>query len=45
MLVIINAVSAAMTPADLVALDARSVNDQLPASKIASDWLASKNLG
>jgi len=42
---IINKISAAMTPADLVALDARSVNDQLPASKIASDWLAQNNLG
>ena len=41
---IINQISAAMTPADLVALDARSVNDQLPASKIASDWLAQNNL-
>jgi len=42
---IINKISSAMTPADLVALDARSVNDQLPASKIASDWLAQNNLG
>lgn len=42
---IINAISAAMTPADLVALDARSVNDQLPASQIAADWLSQKGLG
>ena len=40
----INAISAALTPDDLIALNARSVNDQLPASTIAGDWLTSKNL-
>ena len=42
---VINAISAAMAPQDLVALNARSVTDQLPASRIAGDWLAQKNLG
>ena len=41
---VINTVSAALTPEDLIALNARSVTDQLPASTIASDWLAQKNL-
>ncbi|MCL1840154.1 MAG: ABC transporter substrate-binding protein [Propionibacteriaceae bacterium] len=41
---IINAVSAAMTPADLVALNARSVDDELPASTIARDWLTQRHL-
>lgn len=37
---IINAISAAMTPEDLVALNARSVSEELPAATIAADWLA-----
>lgn len=37
---IINAVSAAMTPEDLLAMNARSVNEELPAATIATDWLA-----
>jgi len=41
---VIDAVSAAMSPDDLIALNARSVTDQLPAATIASDWLAAKNL-
>jgi len=41
---IINAISAAMTPQDLIGLNARSVTDQLPASTIAQDWLTEKNL-
>lgn len=36
---IINEVSAALQPADLVALNARSVNDELAAGQIAGDWL------
>ena len=42
---VINAVSAAMTPQDLIELNSRSVTDQLPASTIARDWLSEKNLG
>ncbi len=42
---IIDQVSAAMTPSDLVALNARSVNEQLPAATIASDWLAQVSSG
>lgn len=41
---VINKVNAAMSPADLVAMNARSVDEQLPASTIASDWLQEKNL-
>jgi osmoprotectant transport system substrate-binding protein len=37
-------VSAAMTPADLVALNVRSVEEKLSASVIARDWLVSKGL-
>lgn len=42
---IINKVSAAMSPEDLIALNARSVKEELPAATIASDWLAQQNLG
>ncbi|HEY1094305.1 MAG TPA: ABC transporter substrate-binding protein [Glycomyces sp.] len=42
---IINAVSAAMTPEDLLAMNARSVNEELPAATIAEDWLAEANIG
>ena len=41
---VINSVSAAMTPDDLISLNARSVDEQLSASAIAEDWLAEKNL-
>lgn len=41
---LINAVSAAMTAQDLVAMNVRSVTEQLPASQIARDWLISKGL-
>lgn len=41
---IINTVSAAMTPETLVALNARSVNEELPAATIAKDWLAEQGL-
>jgi len=41
---VINKVSAALSPQDLIELNSRSVTDQLPASTIASDWLAQKNL-
>lgn len=41
---VVNEVSAALDPEDLVALGARSVNEQLPAATIASDWLAEEGL-
>jgi osmoprotectant transport system substrate-binding protein len=41
---VINAISAAMTAADLLQLDSRSVDEQLPAAQIATDWLTSKGL-
>ena len=41
---IINRISAAMSPEDLVALNARSVGEELPARTIAADWLAEQNL-
>lgn len=40
---IINKVSAAMSAEDLVALNARSVDEQSPAETIAKDWLADKD--
>ncbi|MDN6263602.1 ABC transporter substrate-binding protein, partial [Corynebacterium casei] len=36
---IINEISAAMSPEDLVSLNNRSVTEQLPAADIAQDWL------
>ncbi|GAA2161376.1 MULTISPECIES: ABC transporter substrate-binding protein [Glycomyces] len=42
---VINAVSAAMTPEDLLAMNARSVDEELPAETIAKDWLAEADLG
>jgi osmoprotectant transport system substrate-binding protein len=42
---VIDAVSAAMTPEDLLAMNARSVNEELPAETIAKDWLAEADLG
>lgn len=41
---IVNAVSAALTLEDLIGLGARSVNENLPASTIAEDWLAERSL-
>ncbi|WP_205013845.1 ABC transporter substrate-binding protein [Nocardioides albidus] len=41
---IVNKVSAAMSPEDLVDLDARSVDEQLPAATIAKDWLEKEGL-
>jgi len=41
---IINKVSAAMSPEDLVDLDARSVDEELPAATIAKDWLEQEGL-
>ena len=40
----INKVSATLTPVDLIELNARSVNEKLPAERIASDWLKEKEL-
>ena len=42
---IINQVSAAMTAGELLALNARSVDEQLPARTIASDWITQQKLG
>lgn len=41
---IINEISAAMSPEDLVSLNNRSVTEQLPAANIAQDWLEEKGL-
>ena len=41
---IVNKVSAAMSPEDLVDLDARSVDEELPAATIAKDWLTKEGL-
>ncbi len=41
---VINKVDAALTPADLVAMNGRSTSEQLSASVIASDWLKDKDL-
>ena len=41
---IINEISAAMSPEDLVSLNNRSVTEQLPAADIAQDWLEEKRL-
>lgn len=42
---IIDGISEAMSAQDLLTLNARSVNEQLPAATIAADWLADKGLG
>ncbi|WP_022910230.1 ABC transporter substrate-binding protein [Aestuariimicrobium kwangyangense] len=42
---VINKVSAAMTPEDLIKMNGRSVKEELPAATIAKDWLAEKKLG
>lgn len=41
---IVNTVSAALTTEDLVAMNARSVDEELPAATIAKDWLTEKKL-
>ena len=41
---LVNSVSTAMTPEDLVALNVRSVEEKLSATVIAHDWLVSKGL-
>lgn len=41
---IINAISRIMGPDELVALNAQSVSDQLPAATIARDWLANNEI-
>ncbi|WP_435770828.1 ABC transporter substrate-binding protein [Nocardioides sp. SYSU DS0651] len=41
---VINEVSAAMSPEDLVDLNARSVDEKLPAETIAKDWLEEEGL-
>ena len=41
---LINAVSAAMSAQDLVAMNVRSVSEQLSSSEIARDWLISEGL-
>ncbi|MDF2579218.1 MAG: glycine/betaine transporter [Microbacterium sp.] len=42
---IVDAVSAELTPEGLVALNARSVEEQLPAATIAADWLTEHDVG
>jgi osmoprotectant transport system substrate-binding protein len=42
---IVNAVSAALTPEGLVALNAQSVDDESPAATIAAQWLAANPIG
>jgi osmoprotectant transport system substrate-binding protein len=42
---VINAVSAALTPAGLVALNVESTVDQRSSEDIAEDWLAANDLG
>jgi osmoprotectant transport system substrate-binding protein len=41
---VINAVSDAMSAEELVALNAKSVNEELPASDIAEQWLADEDI-
>ncbi|PVU84398.1 glycine/betaine ABC transporter (plasmid) [Cellulomonas sp. WB94] len=42
---VVNKVSAALTPDGLVTLNARSVDEQLPAATIAADWISKHDLG
>ncbi|MFF8662224.1 ABC transporter substrate-binding protein [Glutamicibacter creatinolyticus] len=42
---VINKISAAMQPEDLLNMNRRSVADQLPASEIAREWLRKADLG
>ncbi|MDJ1370327.1 ABC transporter substrate-binding protein [Gulosibacter molinativorax] len=41
---IIDEISAAMVPEDLIGLNVRSVEEELPAADIAADWLTEKGL-
>jgi osmoprotectant transport system substrate-binding protein len=41
---VINEVSAALTPEALIGLNARSVDEQLPADRVAGDWLSAHHL-
>lgn len=41
---VLNRISAQLTTADLVAMNARSVTEQLSSDVIARDWLAEKGL-
>lgn len=41
---IVNRISEAMKPSDLIALNARSVDEELPAATIATDWLTEHGL-
>lgn len=41
---VINEISAAMSPEDLIALNSRSVEEKLPAKTIAADWLKDEGL-
>lgn len=41
---VINKISAAMSPEELIAMNSRSVNEELPAATIAKDWLAEANI-
>lgn len=41
---VINKISKAMTPEDLIALNTRSVKEELPAATIAKEWLAEKKI-
>lgn len=42
---VINKISAAMQPEDLIELNRRSVTEKLPAANIAGDWLQQADLG
>ena len=42
---VIDGISAAMSPEDLVELNARSVQEELPAEDIARDWLDEQGIG
>jgi len=41
---LINKISSVMTAKELIALNARSVDEKLPAATIAKDWLTAKSL-
>lgn len=42
---VINSVSKELNSSELISLNARSVNEELPAATIAQEWLAQENLG
>ncbi len=41
---VVNVISAEMTPETLIALNTRSVKEEIPAATIAKDWLAEQDL-